>query len=109
LWLNTDAQNADSQAQTKMARAVVTLKVMPTDPDVDLVNLEEQIKSKIYKFAGMTETKTSIEPIAFGLKAINIIFVMDEAKGTTEPLEKDIQTIEDVNSVEVTDVRRAIG
>ena len=34
---------------------------------------------------------------------------MDEAKGTTDPLEADINNIEGVHSVEVTDVRRAIG
>jgi len=34
---------------------------------------------------------------------------MDEQKGSTDPLEKEIQAIEGVNSVEVIDVRRAIG
>ncbi|MFA5141511.1 MAG: elongation factor 1-beta [Candidatus Woesearchaeota archaeon] len=92
-----------------MARAIVTLRVMPTSPDVDLVKLENDVKQKIYKFAGQTETRTTVEPIAFGLKSVNIIFVMEESQGTTDPLEKDISTLEDVNSVEVIDVRRAIG
>jgi translation elongation factor EF-1beta len=38
-----------------------------------------------------------------------MIFVMDEAKGSPEPLEKDIAKIKGVQSVEVIDVRRAIG
>jgi elongation factor 1-beta len=92
-----------------MASVVVTLKIMPKSPDVDLKAVEEKIKSEIVAFAGEGETKTEVEPVAFGLKALKIIFVMDEAKGSTEPLEKKIQEVEGVNSVEVTDVRRAIG
>ena len=45
----------------------------------------------------------------FGLKSLNLIFVMDEKKGSTDKLEDDISDIEGVQSVEVTDVRRAIG
>lgn len=92
-----------------MALAVVTLKIMPVDPEIDLSVVEIKAKEKIAAFAGKGDTKTEIEPIAFGLKALKIIFIMDEKKGSTESLEKDIETIEGVNSVEVTDVRRAIG
>ncbi|MFC1686899.1 elongation factor 1-beta family protein [Nanoarchaeota archaeon] len=48
-------------------------------------------------------------PIAFGLKAINIIFAMDEAKGSPDVLEEKITAIDGVQSFEVIDVRRAIG
>jgi len=37
------------------------------------------------------------------------MFVMDEAKGSTDDLEKKISEIDGVNSVEVVDVRRTIG
>ena len=66
-------------------------------------------KVKIKSFAGTDDYKVSVEPIAFGLKAVKIMFVMDEDKGSTDDLEADIETIDGVNSVEVTDVRRAIG
>ena len=92
-----------------MANVIITLKIMPESPDVDLEELETQIKEKIAAFSGETQTKTEIEPIAFGLKALKIIFVTDEAKGSTDELEKDIETMETVNSVEVSDVRRAVG
>ena len=92
-----------------MANAVVTIKIMPTSPDVDLTALEIQIKEKIAKFCGETQTKTEIEPIAFGLKAIKILFVMDESKGSTEPLELEVQGLENVQSAEITDIRRALG
>ena len=92
-----------------MAKAIITLKIMPVSPDIDLEKVQVAALEKIKTFAGEGETKKEIEPIAFGLKALKIIFVMDEAKGSTEPLEKEIQEIQGVNSVEVIDVRRAIG
>ena len=92
-----------------MARVVVTFRIMPQSPNVDLSNIENQAKKEIVEFCNSDEFKTKIEPIAFGLKALNIIFVMDESKGSTEELENKISQLEGVESVEVTDVRRAIG
>jgi elongation factor 1-beta len=92
-----------------MAKAIITIKIMPESPDIDLSKISPQIEAKINAFAGEGDRKKEIEPIAFGLNALKIIFVMDEKKGSTEPLEKDISGIEGVQSVEVVDVRRAIG
>ena len=95
-----------------MAKAIVTLKIMPDSPETDLKHLEEKILKSIKHFCNdgkEVDYKTVIEPVAFGLKAIKLTFVMDEAKGSTEKLETEISDFEDVNSVEVTDVRRAIG
>ncbi len=92
-----------------MAQVIITLKIMPTSVEVDLNKVTEQAKSKINDFAGAGDMKVEEKPIAFGLKAVNIIFVMDESKGSTDKLEDSIAEIEGVQSVEVTDVRRAIG
>ena len=92
-----------------MAQAIVTLKIMPESPETDLGKIESEALEKIKEFAGETETKTEQKPVAFGLKSLDIIFVMDESKGSTEPVEESLKTIEGVQSVEVTDVRRAIG
>ncbi|MBI2658134.1 elongation factor 1-beta [Candidatus Woesearchaeota archaeon] len=92
-----------------MARVVVSLRIMPNSPSVDLSRLESQAKKEIVRFCSSEEFKASIEPIAFGLKALNLLFVMEESIGTTEKLEKAIAELEGVESVEVTDVRRAVG
>lgn len=92
-----------------MAKAIITLKIMPESPETNLDKIATETEEKITGFAGEGETKKEIEPVAFGLKALKIIFVMDEEKGSTESLEKEIQELEGVNSVEVIDVRRAIG
>ena len=92
-----------------MANVVVTFRIMPNNPTIDLSLIEAEAKKEIVHFCNSKEFKTTIEPIAFGLKALNIIFVMDESKGSTEDLEKKVSQINGVESVEVTDVRRAVG
>jgi len=92
-----------------MAKVIITIKIMPESPDIDLNSISSEIEAKIDSFAGKGDRKKEIEPIAFGLNALKIIFVMDEAKGSPESLEKEISEIEGVQSVEIVDVRRAIG
>lgn len=93
-----------------MAKAVVTIKIMPEDPSVDLHKVQQEAEHKIDHFCGEKgEKRVAIEPIAFGLKALKITFVMDEKIGSTDPLEQEIGKLAGVNSVEVVDVRRAIG
>lgn len=93
-----------------MAKAVVTIKIMPESPDVDLQTIESAVSEKIDAFTKEPgEKRFSLEPIAFGLKALKVMFVMDESIGSTDELEQDLGTIEGVHSVEVVDVRRAIG
>jgi elongation factor 1-beta len=92
-----------------MANVVITFRIMPESPKEDLARIEKEAKQKIEAYVGKGDTKTTITPIAFGLKALDIIFIMDEKKGVPDPLEKQISEISGVNSVEVTDVRRAVG
>ncbi len=92
-----------------MGFAVVTLKVMPESPEVDLEQLEVKVKEKIKDFAGEGETKTEIEPVAFGLKALKVIFVMDESQGSPDPVAEEVDKFDEVASAEIVDVRRAIG
>lgn len=92
-----------------MARVVVSLRIMPQSPSVNISHIETKAIKEIADFCGSKEFKSNIEPIAYGLKALNILFVMEEDKGSTEEMEKKISRIEGVESVEVTDVRRALG
>ena len=81
---------------------------MPESPQVDLDTIKEKIDQEIQTFGGEVG-KVEKEPVAFGLIALKMIFVADEAKGSTEQLEENISKMEEVASVEVTDVRRALG
>ncbi|HLC55508.1 MAG TPA: elongation factor 1-beta [Candidatus Nanoarchaeia archaeon] len=92
-----------------MANVVITLRIMPESPETDLKAIEEKVSRQITKFAGEGQIKIEQKPVAFGLKAVEFTFVMDEAKGSTEALESRIREMDGVNSAEVTDVRRAVG
>ena len=91
-----------------MSHVIIDLRIMPVSPDEDLEKIKTESIEKIKAFGGNI-VREEIQPIAFGLNAVILTFGMDEAKGDTESLEKDIETIEGVNSVEVTGARRAFG
>ncbi len=91
-----------------MAQVVITMRIMQDSPDIDLKQIETKAAEAIKHFGGEIG-KVDIQPVAFGLNALDIFFVMDEAKGSTEVLENEIANYEGVASVEITDVRRAIG
>ena len=92
----------------KMAEVVITFKIMPEGLDVDLNKIVNSIKKVVKKFGGDVG-RVEEEPVAFGLKALKIIFVIDENKGSTDDLEEEISKLKGVKSVNVVDVRRAIG
>lgn len=95
-----------------MADVVVTIQIMPESPDVNLEFVKEEAIKHVISFAklpGKDHVKVEIEPVAFGLKMVKLLFFMVESIGSTEPLEEKIRTISGVNSAETTDVRRAIG
>ncbi|MFT4312399.1 MAG: elongation factor 1-beta [Candidatus Woesearchaeota archaeon] len=92
-----------------MAKVVATIRVMPESPTVDLAILQKIVEEKITEFAGSAEKKFEQKPIAFGLKALDVTFIMDEDLGSTDALEQTLKTIEHVQDVQTTDVRRALG
>jgi elongation factor 1-beta len=91
-----------------MARVIITFRIMPESTDTNLQSLEKKANEAITAFGG-EPGKTEIEPIAYGLKALKIFFILDEKKGSTEELEKNINSIDGVESCEVIDIRRAVG
>lgn len=91
-----------------MANVIVQIKVLPTRVDADFGMLAKECTKLITKFGGKV-AKSEIEPIAFGMNALIIFFVMDEKKGSTEPLEIDIGKVSGVSTIDVLDVRRGIG
>jgi translation elongation factor aEF-1 beta len=113
MWSSIPVQSAASLDQTeveRMGKVIITFKIMPQNPEVNLETVQKTAEEKIDAFVGETaEKKVAIEPVAFGLKSLNITFVSDEEKGTTDEIESQIGEIEGVQSCEVTDVRRALG
>ncbi|OYT43609.1 MAG: elongation factor 1-beta [Candidatus Aenigmarchaeota archaeon ex4484_56] len=59
---------------------------------------KEHIKD-ILKEIGAREIQE--EPIGFGITALKVIFILEDSSGNTEELEKKINKIEGINSVQV--------
>jgi len=95
-----------------MAHVVVTIRVTPESPDVNLNILESNIRKEILRFIHKEEenfVKCEVKPFAFGLHTMDFMFAMDEALGSTDALEDILRNTEEVQGVEVTDVRRMLG
>ena len=90
-----------------MAQVAVKIKIMPTSPDADLKQIEKKAKELVEGLEGKNCTFVE-EPIAFGLKAIIITFGWPE-EVELEELEKRLEEIDQVQSVQELDIRRAFG
>lgn len=80
-----------------MGDVLSTIKVMPTGVDVDLKKVAEEIQK-------LNPYSIEEKPIAFGIKALEVQFLREDSEGGTDELEGQIQKIEGVESVDVTDV-----
>lgn len=89
-----------------MGIVAVKIKIMPVSPESNLEEIKEKTKNLIHKQG--KNCQISEEPIAFGLKALIAFFAWPEEK-PLEPLEESLKEIENVSSVQVIDMRKAIG
>ena len=89
-----------------MGTAFVTIKVMPDSPSSDLDLITKDSEKIIEKHQGKM-IKTETQPVAFGLKAILLVFSINENL-ELDPIEQDIQKITSVSSASVTDMRRSM-
>ena len=86
-----------------MGDVAVRMKVMPESTDVDLKKLTEEIKKVVPSFARLHAIEEM--PIAFGLKAIIVVTIMNDKGGhSPEEIESAFSKIQGVESVEVEEV-----
>ncbi|MEM4605979.1 MAG: elongation factor 1-beta [Candidatus Pacearchaeota archaeon] len=89
-----------------MGKVLITYKIMPESPETNLEKLKKEIKENFEKNKGKVLSITE-QPIAFGLKSLNFIVMLDENEESA-PLEDSIKKIKEVSSVDVIDYRRAL-
>lgn len=90
-----------------MAKVIVTMKLMPESPEVDLAKIESDTHKVIEKFSGKFQSAER-QPIGFGLVSLIIKFSMDENFGTDDA-EAEMCKIEGVESAQTTMTSRALG
>ncbi|MDQ1261793.1 MAG: elongation factor 1-beta [Euryarchaeota archaeon] len=86
-----------------MGDAAVRMKVMPVSMDVDLKMLAEEIKKVVPSFARLHAIQEM--PIAFGLKALIVVTIMDDKGGRSpDEIEEAVRNLPGVESAEVEEV-----
>lgn len=90
-----------------MGIALITIKLMPISPESDLEEIKAKAKEIVEQNKG-EKIRFEEEPVAFGLKAILVFFEINEEQ-ELEPIEQSLGKIENINSAQVTDMRRAFG
>ncbi len=92
-----------------MARAIITFKLMPESPDVDLEPIKKQAEEIARKHGAIGQLQVQEEPIAFGLTAV-LVMVMYTVEGSDfEKIAEKMQAIAGVQSAEVAKMDLALG
>ena len=91
-----------------MATAGIQFKIMPEGLETNLEELKEKIKKKVETFESGVFNEAKEEPIAFGLKALIVTIALSEDE-ESEAVEKALNEIEGISSVELIDYRRVVG
>jgi elongation factor 1-beta len=89
----------------EMPRLVLRAKILPTGTEIDLDNVAKKINTILKD--GITLSKYTKEPLAFGLYFINAEFSLDDKEGQMDSLENSVRSIEGVGEFEVLGVSRA--
>jgi len=77
-------------------------RILPEGLEVDLKKLEEDIKKVLPDGAKLRAAEQ--RPLAFGLKALHVLIVMDDKKGGVEQVESAITGVAGVQSVEIVEI-----
>ena len=75
---------------------------MPESAEIDLAKLEAAIKERVKVHS------ISREPVAFGLEALRVVAVVQDAAGGTEPLERELAGLSGVGNVQVIGLTRLL-
>jgi elongation factor 1-beta len=87
-----------------MARLVVRIRILPAEAESNLEEVVELVEKAVPE--GMELKSSSMEPIAFGLKAIIGDFLLDDAEGQMDKLEESIKQVNGVGEIEVMNISR---
>ncbi len=83
-----------------MGKVAVTFTLLPEEPSFDMEGLKNRVPGLLPE--GVQPYKAEVKPFAFGLKALEIVVIMDDANNVLEALEEKLRSIEGIQSVENT-------
>ncbi len=88
-----------------MAKVLASIKIFPSDANIDLDGLKSKIQASLPE--GSTVQKFDEEPVAFGLVALIAHVVLPEdVEGKMDQVEEAIRRVDLVSEIQVLTVRR---
>lgn len=82
-----------------MGKVAVVVKVMPED----MTKFEEMKGEIIQKF---NPYKVEEQPVAFGIIALSLTFIVEDGAGGADLIEEELQKVKNVSAVEVVSADR---
>lgn len=82
----------------------LTMRVMPSDTDVDLDALADRVKDALPSTAKLAGT--SVAPFAFGLNALMCNIIVPDESGLADQVEEALRSVDEVQGVELVDMGR---
>jgi elongation factor 1-beta len=82
-----------------MGTVAVIIRVMPESPETDLEKLKRALKTRLPGIQDIRE-----EPIGFGLRALKLAAVVNDAGGQTDAIERSLCEVAGVERAEIVEV-----
>ena len=92
-----------------MAKAIITFKLMPESPDVNLEPIKEQAKAIAREAGAIGDMVVKEEPIAFGLIAVLVLAMFNVDDADFDGIAEKMAGIPQVQSAEVAKMDLALG
>lgn len=81
-----------------MGKVAAAYNLMPEDPDYPIEKIVDALPKAIPEEVDLTGLE--VKPLAFGLKIVEVTFVMKDAEGIVDKLEEALQAVPGVKNVE---------
>lgn len=83
-----------------MGKVAILLRIMPENADLSIDALKQTLEKTVHF------QKAEIEPIAFGLNAINATVLVEDAEGASDAAEEKIRKVKGVGELQVLEMNR---
>lgn len=87
-----------------MGEVFLKYRIMPDGADTDLDALQASIKEALPSFAQMQNCEA--KPFAFGMKALEIGFVVEDEEGNNDKVEEAVAGVDGVQGTELLEMGR---
>jgi elongation factor 1-beta len=81
-----------------------SVRIMPTGVEINLEEIRKSVEKIVSKYGKLNSSE--IKPIAFGLKSLEVMLLLNDKEGGMDEIEAQVAKIKGVNSVEILEVTR---